>query len=1077
MAITHISVRGARQHNLRDINVRIPRNTLTVVTGLSGSGKSSLAFDTIYAEGQRRYVETLSAYARQFLDQIERPDVDSIEGLSPAISIEQKTTSRSPRSTVGTITEIYDYLRLLYASVGTPHCPNCGRPIARQTAEQIVQRILQLGTGERVTIMAPIVRGRKGEFKDLLDQLDQQGFRARVDGEMIDLSEPPALDKRKNHTIDAVVDRILLKPSDPSGVSSSEASSPSKQGAPGLQETWESKKVSVANSSPANKPSIEKRLEGAVTKALQLANGLVLIALSGASSGQKPEEQLFSSSMACPDCGLDVPKLEPRSFSFNSTFGACPECHGLGSLYDFDPAKVINDWSKPLLDGGLGPGSASQYLLKLINLAAERYKINLKTPFEDLPPKQQHILVYGPPKGEAPRTGFHGILAYLRDSVEEARSEGYREYMMNFMSATPCPVCRGKRLRPESLAVKIGGLSIADFTALPLNRALSAAINLSFTSREALVAERIRREIAERLEFLCRVGLSYLSLDRNATTLSGGEGQRIRLATQIGSRLRGVLYVLDEPSIGLHQRDNERLIQALVQLRDLGNTVLVVEHDEDTIRHADYVLDLGPGAGRLGGFVVAEGTPAQIMACPESLTGRYLSGAEGILHRAEPRPLTGKWITVTGAREHNLQDLDIRVPLGVMTVVTGVSGSGKSTLINDILYRSLAKNLYGSREEPGAHESLSGEDQIDKVIRIDQSPIGRTPRSNPATYTQVFSPLRDLFAMLPEARERGYKPGRFSFNVAGGRCETCQGDGQRRIEMNFMPDVYVQCEVCNGRRYNQETLAVKFKGHSIADILDLTIEDALTVLADVPLVRQKLQTLVDVGLGYVHLGQSATTLSGGEAQRMKLARELSKRQTGRTLYLLDEPTTGLHFDDVRKLLEVLHRLTDLGNTVIIIEHNLDVIRNADWILDLGPEGGEDGGRLVGEGRPAHIAHIDESYTGQFLKRYYTSNNGRLEPTDDTAAMLAIKESPLASPSSSFSERNPRNGGSRGLQDPENAPQATEGFSPGRKNKAPSSKTVGAPGLASETWESKNASIPKNGESPKKTTRKKKPVVQ
>jgi excinuclease ABC subunit A len=1077
MAITHISVRGARQHNLRDINVRIPRNTLTVVTGLSGSGKSSLAFDTIYAEGQRRYVETLSAYARQFLDQIERPDVDSIEGLSPAISIEQKTTSRSPRSTVGTITEIYDYLRLLYASVGTPHCPNCGRPIARQTSEQIVQRILQMGTGERVTIMAPIVRGRKGEFKDLLDQLDQQGFRARVDGEMIDLSEPPSLDKRKNHSIEAVVDRILLKPSENTGASSSEASSPTKLGAPGPAfGTWESNKSTVANDRPvSNKPSVEKRLEGAVTKALQLANGLVLVALPGGSSGQKLDEQLFSSSMACPDCGLDVPKLEPRSFSFNSTFGACPECHGLGSLYDFDPAKVINDWSKPILDGGLGPGSASQYLLKLINLAADRYKINLKTPFEDLPPKQQHILVYGPPKGEAPRTGFHGILAYLRDSVAEARSEGYREYMMNFMSATPCPVCRGKRLRPESLAVKIGGLSIADFTALPLNRALSAAINLGFTAREALVAERIRREIAERLEFLCRVGLSYLSLDRNATTLSGGEGQRIRLATQIGSRLRGVLYVLDEPSIGLHQRDNERLIQALVQLRDLGNTVLVVEHDEDTIRHADYVLDLGPGAGRLGGFVVAEGTPAQIMACPESLTGRYLSGAEGILHRAEPRDLTGKWITVTGAREHNLQDLNIRVPLGVMTVVTGVSGSGKSTLINDILYRSLAKNLYGSREEPGAHESLSGEDQIDKVIRIDQSPIGRTPRSNPATYTQVFSPLRDLFAMLPEARERGYKPGRFSFNVAGGRCETCQGDGQRRIEMNFMPDVYVQCEVCNGRRYNQETLAVKFKGHSIADILDLTIEDALTVLTDVPLVRQKLQTLVDVGLGYVHLGQSATTLSGGEAQRMKLARELSKRQTGRTLYLLDEPTTGLHFDDVRKLLEVLHRLTDLGNTVIIIEHNLDVIRNADWILDLGPEGGEDGGRLVGEGRPAHIAHIDESYTGQFLNRYYTSHNGRLEPTDDTAAMLAIKDGPAAAASYPTDDCHPE-------RSTPGAPQTRKRFGGKRSEGSASqdvsiSKKMGAPGPAVGTWESTNASVPTNGKSPRKTTRKKKPVAQ
>jgi excinuclease ABC subunit A len=960
MSITHISVRGARQHNLRDINVRIPRNTLTVVTGLSGSGKSSLAFDTIYAEGQRRYVETLSAYARQFLDQIERPDVDSIEGLSPAISIEQKTTSRSPRSTVGTITEIYDYLRLLYASVGTPHCPNCGRPITRQTADQIVQRILQLGSGERVTVMAPVVRGRKGEFKDLLDQLDQQGFRARVDSEIVDLAEPPSLDKRKNHTIEAIVDRILLKPAgDESGT---------KPGAPSLAQP----KVGKLDSQPApGKPSVEKRLEAAVTKALQLANGLVLI---GFANG---EEQIFSSSMACPDCGLDVPKLEPRSFSFNSTFGACPECHGLGSLYDLDPAKVITDWSKPLLDGGLGPGSASQYLLRLVNLAAERYSIDLKKPFEDLPPKQQHILVYGPPKGEAPRTGFHGILNYLRDSIDEARSDGYREYMMTFMSATPCPACRGKRLRPESLAVKINGLSIADFTALPLNRALSAAYEFNFTAREALVADRIRREVIERLEFLCAVGLNYLSLNRNAATLSGGEGQRIRLATQIGSRLRGVLYVLDEPSIGLHQRDNSRLIEALVRLRDLGNTVLVVEHDEETIRHADYVLDLGPGAGRLGGHVVAQGTPADIMACPESLTGRYLSGASGILHRVEPRQLTGKWITVNGAREHNLQDLTIRIPLGVMTVVTGVSGSGKSTLINDILYRSLAKALYGSREEPGVHESLEGADQIDKVIRIDQSPIGRTPRSNPATYTQVFSPIRDLFAMLPEARERGYKPGRFSFNVTGGRCEACQGDGQRRIEMNFMPDVYVQCEVCNGRRYNQETLAVKFHGYSIADILDLTIEDALTVLVDVPTVRQKLQTLVDVGLGYVHLGQSATTLSGGEAQRMKLARELSKRQTGRTLYLLDEPTTGLHFDDVRKLLEVLHRLTDLGNTIIIIEHNLDVIRNADWILDLGPEGGEDGGRVVGEGRPAKIAETPGSYTGEFLARYYSSHNGKL----------------------------------------------------------------------------------------------------
>jgi excinuclease ABC subunit A len=928
MAITQITVRGARQHNLRDINVQIPRNALTVVTGLSGSGKSSLAFDTIYAEGQRRYVETLSAYARQFLDQIERPDVDSIEGLSPAISIEQKTTSRSPRSTVGTITEIYDYLRLLYASVGVPHCPRCGRQISRQSAEQIVERILALAPGERVTIYAPVVRGRKGEFKDLLDQLDQQGFRARIDGEIRDLADPPNLEKRKNHTIEAVVYRAVLK------------------------------------------PGIEKALAAAVEKALQMAGGLVLVAT-------QKDEQLYSSSMACPDCGLDIPKLEPRSFSFNSTYGACPECHGLGNIYDFDPAKIITDWSKPLLDGALGPGSASQYLIRLINLAAQKYKIDLKLPFEQLPFKQQELLLCGPPQAEAPRTGFHGILAWLRDNLEEARSDTYREWMMQYMSASECPVCHGRRLRPESLAVKIDGISIAEFSALSMERALNRARTISFTAREALVAERLRKEIVERLQFLNAVGLSYLSLDRSAATLSGGEGQRIRLATQIGSRLRGVLYVLDEPSIGLHQRDNQRLIHALESLRDLGNTVLVVEHDEETIRHADYVLDLGPGAGRLGGQVVAEGTPDVIMHTPASLTGRYLAGEISTLHRLVPRPLTGKWITVEGARSHNLKDITVKFPAGLMTVVTGVSGSGKSTLVNDILYRALAQEVYGSREAPGVHTRIKGFDLLDKAIRIDQSPIGRTPRSNPATYTGVFTAIRDLFAMLPESRERGYKAGRFSFNVQGGRCEACQGEGQRRIEMNFLPDVYVQCEVCNGRRYNQETLAVKFNGHSIADILELSIEDALPVLADIPQARQKLQTLVDVGLGYIHLGQSATTLSGGEAQRMKLARELSKRQTGRTLYLLDEPTTGLHFDDVRKLLEVLHRLTDLGNAVIIIEHNLDVIRNADWIIDLGPEGGEGGGYVVAEGPPEQVARIPHSYTGQFLRPFYAGSNGSI----------------------------------------------------------------------------------------------------
>ncbi|WP_158824057.1 excinuclease ABC subunit UvrA [Granulicella sp. S156] len=978
MSLTHINVRGARQHNLRDVSVSIPRNTLTVVTGLSGSGKSSLAFDTIYAEGQRRYVETLSAYARQFLDQMERPDVDSIDGLSPAISIEQKTTSRSPRSTVGTITEIYDYLRLLYASVGQPHCPNCHRPISRQSADQIVAQIVERNRadspGERITILAPVVRGRKGEFREELEALDKKGYRVRIDGEITEVEEGMRLEKRKNHTVEAIVDRIILKP---------------------LAD--KEKQLDLDKNSQTTFDT--RRLAAAVSTALQLANGLVLIGLQ--TPGGEYNETLFSSSMACPDCGINVPKLEPRSFSFNSTYGACPECHGLGSIYDFDPAKTITDWSKPLLDGAMGPGSASQYLLKLIKLAADKYKINLKQPFSDLSKEHQDLLLYGPPRNEVGRTGFHGIFNWLRDTLEDTKSEGYREYMMQFMSATECPRCHGKRLRPESLAVTIPladaaahppsakdetepiessnarrDASIADFTSLSLERALLGARSMQFIGRDRLIADRLQREIIERLEFLNAVGLGYLSLNRSAATLSGGEGQRIRLATQIGSRLRGVLYVLDEPSIGLHQRDNQRLIAALENLRDIGNTVLVVEHDEDTMRKADYILDLGPGAGKNGGIVMASGTPAEIMANPNSVTGQYLSGKIDIVTRPTPdkapRPINGNWLSVQDARAHNLQNVTAHFPLGIMTVITGVSGSGKSTLVNDILYRSLAKELYGSREEPGEHKAIHGAAQLDKVIQIDQSPIGRTPRSNPATYTGVFSAIRDLFAMLPESRERGYKPGRFSFNVQGGRCEACQGEGQRRIEMNFLPDVYVLCEVCNGRRYNQETLAVKFNGYSIADILDLPIEDAVPVLKDIPAVNQKLQTLVDVGLGYIHLGQSATTLSGGEAQRMKLARELSKRQTGRTLYLLDEPTTGLHFDDVRRLLEVLHRLTDLGNTVMIIEHNLDIIRNADYLIDMGPEGGEGGGRIVAQGPPEMVAREPLSYTGQFLARYYES---------------------------------------------------------------------------------------------------------
>jgi excinuclease ABC subunit A len=923
MVIRNITVRGARQHNLKNIDVEIPRNTLTVITGLSGSGKSSLAFDTIYAEGQRRYVETLSAYARQFLDQMERPDVDSIDGLSPAISIEQKTTSRSPRSTVGTITEIYDYLRLLYSSIGIPHCPNCGKEITRQSVEQIAARVMDLaeagsGAEPRVMLLAPIVRGRKGEFTKELEKLAAHGFtRARIDGELRPIEEEVKLDKRRNHTIEVVVDRLLVK------------------------------------------EGIERRLANSIEVAMKLGSGLLVVSVVGG------DEHMYSSRMACPECGVNVAQLEPRSFSFNSMYGACPECNGLGSKYDFDPAKVIVDWSKPLLDGGLGPGAGSASLQAMVKRAAEEKGINLATPFEQLAEEKQKFLLYGDP-AKRPRSGFKGILAFHKQTLEEVTTEGYREYLMQYMSATPCPVCHGRRLRPESLAVKVNGMSIAEFTSLPISRATEAAAQVQLNGREEKIAGRLIAEVHERLGFLNHVGLGYLSLDRSAATLSGGEGQRIRLATQIGSKLRGVLYVLDEPSIGLHARDNEKLLQSLEALRELGNTVLVVEHDEETIRRADYVIDLGPGAGKFGGRLVAAGTPAEIAEIESSLTGQYISGRKTIPVRDERRKINGHAIQVLGARANNLKNVDVSFPLGVMTVVTGVSGSGKSTLVNDILYAALAQKIYKSRQEPGAHKSIQGAEEIDKVIRIDQSPIGRTPRSNPATYTGVFTQIRELYAMLPESRERGYKAGRFSFNVSGGRCEACQGEGERRIEMNFLPDVYVLCEVCGGKRYNRETLAVHYKGYSIADLLDTPISEALVVLENIPQARQKLQTLVDVGLGYIHLGQSSVTLSGGEAQRIKLARELSKRQTGRTLYLLDEPTTGLHFEDVSRLLEVLHRLTDLGNSIIIIEHNLDVIRNADWIIDLGPEGGEDGGRIVAQGTPEQVAKIRRSYTGQAL---------------------------------------------------------------------------------------------------------------
>ena len=909
--LKQISVHGARQHNLKNISVNIPRNTFTVITGLSGSGKSSLAFDTIYAEGQRRYVETLSPYARQFLDQMERPEVDSIDGLSPAISIEQKTTNRSPRSTVGTITEIYDYLRLLYASIGIPHCPTCDTEIAKQSLEQILQQVLELRKDDRIMILSPIARGRKGEYKKEMEKLVKAGYlRARVDGELRSLEEDINLDKRKNHTIEVVIDRLVVK------------------------------------------PGIEQRLETSLATAMKMAEGLVIVAVVDG------EERLYSQKSACPNCGTSVPEIEPRSFSFNSPYGACETCHGLGSKWNFDPGKVIVDASKPLFEGGLGPGASSATMGVQVQLAATKAKIDWSKPFETLTAKHRKFLLEG-------GTGFIGILGILRETFESS-SEGYKEWLMAYMSPVTCDVCGGKRLRPASLAVRVKGTTISAFTDRSITAALPVAKAWKLTEREQKIAGRLVEEIVNRIEFLKAVGLDYLSLSRSAATLSGGEAQRIRLATQIGSKLRGVLYVLDEPSIGLHPRDNQRLLQTLEQLRDLGNTVLVVEHDEETIERADYVIDLGPGAGRLGGEVMAAGTPAEIMATEGSVTGQYMSGRKSIEIPKTRRPGNGQKLIVRGAREHNLKNVDCEFPLGTLTVVTGVSGSGKSTLVNDILYRALAKHVYDAHAEPGLHSSIEGLEFIDKVVEIDQSPIGRTPRSNPATYTGVFTPIRELYAMLPESRERGYKMGRFSFNVKGGRCEACQGDGLKRIEMNFLPDVYVTCDQCRGRRYNYETLQVKYRGKSIADLLETTVEDTLPILDKLPFIAGKLQTIHDVGLGYLHLGQSSTTLSGGEAQRIKLARELSRRQTGKTIYILDEPTTGLHFEDVKRLLEVLQRLVSFGNTVLVIEHHLDVMKTADWLIDLGPEGGEGGGQIIAAGTPEQVVKAGKGHTAKAM---------------------------------------------------------------------------------------------------------------
>jgi excinuclease ABC subunit A len=953
-------VRGAREHNLRNVSLDLPRDALIVFTGLSGSGKSSLAFDTIFAEGQRRYVESLSAYARQFLGQMDKPDVDFIEGLSPAVSIDQKSTSRNPRSTVGTITEVYDYLRLLFARAGRPHCPSCGRPVARQTPQQIVDRVMEMAEGTRFQVLAPVVRSRKGEYTELFADLVTKGYsRARVDGQVVSLTEPPKLKKYEKHTIDAVIDRLTVK------------------------------------------ASSKRRLTDSVETALRLGEGMVTLEFVDLDEDDPGRERTYSEHLACLYCDLDFGELEPRSFSFNSPYGACPACTGLGTKKEVDPELIVPDPELSLGEGALAPWSSGhhvEYFGRLLEAVADEVGFSMKTPWRKLSEKAKQAVLLGSGEKQVHvryrnrygrtrsyYTGFEGVIPFLERRHAEAETDTSRERYEGYMREVPCPTCRGSRLKPESLAVTLGGRNIAEVSGLSIGECAGFLKSLELNAREAMIAERVLKEVNARLGFLLDVGLDYLSLDRAAATLAGGEAQRIRLATQIGSGLVGVLYVLDEPSIGLHQRDNRRLIDTLERLRNLGNTLIVVEHDEDTIKHADWVVDIGPGAGEHGGEIVYSGPREGLLACEESVTGAYLSGRREIPVPDIRRPPGDRWLTVEGAREHNLRDLDVSFPLGCFVAVTGVSGSGKSTLVNDILSAVLANKLNGARQVPGRHTRVTGLEHVDKVVVVDQSPIGRTPRSNPATYTGVFDHIRRLFAETTEAKVRGYQQGRFSFNVKGGRCEACSGDGTIKIEMNFLPDVYVPCEVCHGARYNRETLEVHFKGKTIAEVLDMPIEEARHFFEAVPAIARHLKTLDEVGLGYVRMGQPAPTLSGGEAQRVKLASELQKRSTGRTVYILDEPTTGLHFEDIRKLLGVLGRLVDAGNSVIVIEHNLDVVKTADWLVDMGPEGGSGGGTVVAQGPPEEVAAVEASHTGSFLREILGSRVARSTPAKKARA--------------------------------------------------------------------------------------------